>query len=278
VNHAPDALATFRLDASGEPRLPRTGAVVIVGLQFGNEMSSTAQRREDIRQRLQHVRERMAEAAIRSHREPGEVALIAVTKTHPAEIVREAIAAGVTDLGENRVQEADAKIPEVGRELVRWHLVGHLQSNKARRAVELFDVIHSLDSADLARRLDRTCAELQRPELPVLIQIDLGGEATKSGAAETELPEIIEVIKQSRVLRLQGLMTLPPYFEDPEQTRPFFRRLRELRDELRSQRALGDARGDLSMGMTHDFEVAIEEGATMVRVGTAIFGERESKN
>ena len=220
----------------------------------------------------------MAEAAIRSHREPGEVALIAVTKTHPAEIVREAIAAGVTDMGENRVQEADAKIPEVGRELVRWHLVGHLQSNKARRAVELFDVIHSLDSADLARRLDRTCAELQRPELPVLIQIDLGGEATKSGAAETELPEIIEVIKQSRVLRLQGLMTLPPYFEDPEQTRPFFRRLRELRDELRSQRALGDARGDLSMGMTHDFEVAIEEGATMVRVGTAIFGERESKN
>jgi len=219
----------------------------------------------------------MAEAAIRTHRQPDEVTLVAVSKTHPAEIIREAIAAGVTDLGENRVQEADAKIPEAGRKSARWHLIGHLQSNKTRRAVELFDVIHSLDSAALARRLDRTCAEVKREELPVLIQIDLGKEATKSGAAESELPEIIDVIKQSRILRLTGLMTLPPYFDDPEQTRPFFRRLRELRDELRSQGAFGDARGELSMGMTHDYEVAIEEGATMVRVGTAIFGERESK-
>jgi len=240
-------------------------------------MNSTGQRREDLRQRLRHVRERIAKAAIRSHRQPDEVTLIAVSKTHPAGIIREAIAAGVTDLGENRVQEADRKIPAVGRESARWHLIGHLQSNKARRAVELFDVIHSLDSADLARRLDRTGAELKRAELPVLVQIDLGGEATKSGAAESELAGIIEVIRTSQVLRLAGLMTLPPYFEDPEQTRPFFRRLRELRDELRSQGAFGDGGGELSMGMTHDYEIAIEEGATMVRVGTAIFGERELK-
>lgn len=219
----------------------------------------------------------MAAAAIRTDRQPDEVRLIAVSKTHPAEIIRAAIAAGVTDLGENRVQEADVKIPEAGRRSARWHLIGHLQSNKTRRAVELFDVIQSLDSTALARRLDRTCAELKREELPVLIQVDLGREATKSGAAEGELPEIIEVIKQSRILRLMGLMTLPPYFDDPEKTRPFFRRLRELRDELRTQGAFGDGCGELSMGMTHDYEVAIEEGATMVRVGTAIFGERESK-
>jgi len=240
-------------------------------------MSSTLQRREDLRQRLQQVRNRMAEAAIRTHRQPEEVTLIAVSKTHPAEIIREAIAAGVTDLGENRVQEADAKITEVGREAARWHLIGHLQSNKTRRAIELFDVIHSLDSAALAQRLDRVCGEVDREELPVLIQIDLGKESTKSGAAENELPEIVDAIKQSRIVRLQGLMTLPPYFDDPEQARPFFRRLRELRDELSARGAFGDGGGELSMGMTHDYEVAIEEGATMVRVGTAIFGERESK-
>jgi PLP dependent protein len=240
-------------------------------------MNPTAQAREDLQQRLKRVLERMAEAAIRASRVPKEITLVAVSKTHPAEIIREAIAAGVTDLGENRVQEAEAKIPEVGGKAARWHLIGHLQSNKARRAVELFDVIHSLDSAALARRLDRACGEAGREELPVLIQIDLGQEATKSGAAESEVPEIIEAIRQSQRLRLTGLMTLPPYFDDPEQARPFFRRLRELREELRAQGVFGNASGELSMGMTHDFEVAIEEGATMVRVGTAIFGARESK-
>lgn len=237
-------------------------------------MNSKAQRQEQLRQRLERVHERMAEAASRANRQPGDVKLVAVSKTHPVEIIREAIAAGVTDLGENRVQEAEAKIPEVGRQAARWHLIGHLQSNKARRAVELFDVIHSLDSAALARRLDRACGEAGRQELPVLIQIDLGQEATKSGAAEREVPEIIDAIRQSPGLRLTGLMTLPPYFDDPEQARPFFRRLRELRDELRAQGVFGDTSGELSMGMTHDYEVAIEEGATMVRVGTAIFGAR----
>ena len=232
------------------------------------------QRQEQLRQRLQRVRERVVAAADRVNRRPDDVTLVAVSKTHPAEVIREAIEAGVTDLGENRVQEADVKITDVGRGSARWHLIGHLQSNKARRAVELFDVIHSVDSAALAQRLDRVCGEVDRKELPVLIQVDLGKESTKSGAAESELAEIVEAIKQSRIVRLQGLMTLPPYFDDPEEARPFFRRLRELRDELSAEGAFGDAGGELSMGMTHDYEVAIEEGATMVRVGTAIFGAR----
>jgi pyridoxal phosphate enzyme (YggS family) len=238
-------------------------------------MNSIAQRQEQILQRLKRVRELMEEAAVRAHRPPHDVTLVAVSKTHPAEIIREAISAGVTDLGENRVQEAESKIPEVGRHAARWHLIGHLQSNKARRAVELFDVIHSLDSVALAQRLDRMCVELNRPELPVMIQVDLGREATKSGVDEAEVLQVVEALKQCERLRLTGLMTLPPYFETAEQVRPFFRKLRELRDEFGSRRAFGDLRGELSMGMTHDYEIAIEEGATIVRVGTAIFGARE---
>ncbi len=227
-----------------------------------------------LNERIDAVRGRIEACARRCHRAPNEITLVAVSKTHPAEVIREAIAAGVTDLGENRVQEAEGKIPEVGRHAVRWHLIGHLQSNKARRAVELFDVIHSLDSVALAQRLDRMCVELNRKELPVMIQVDLGREATKSGADEAEVLQLVEALKHCQRLRLSGLMTLPPYFDDAEQVRPFFRKLRELRDELSSRRAFGDLRGELSMGMTHDYEIAIEEGATIVRVGTAIFGAR----
>ena len=237
-------------------------------------MIQTANKIEGLRARLQEVRARISAAALESNRRPEEIALVAVSKTHPAEIIREAIASGVTDLGENRVQEAETKIPEVGRHAARWHLIGHLQSNKARRAVELFDVIHSLDSVALAQRLDRMCAELNRPELPVMIQVDLGREAAKSGVDDAEVLQLVEALKQCEHLRLTGLMTLPPYFDDAEQVRPFFRKLRELRDELSLRGAFGDARGELSMGMTHDYEVAIEEGATIVRVGTAIFGQR----
>jgi len=225
-------------------------------------------------ERIEAVRGRVEACALRCNRAPNEITLVAVSKTHPAEVIREAIAAGVTDLGENRVQEAEGKIPEVGRHAARWHLIGHLQSNKARRAVELFDVIHSLDSVALAQRLDRMCVELNRQELPVMIQVDLGREATKSGADEAEVLQLVEALKHCQRLRLSGLMTLPPYFDDAEQVRPFFRKLRELRDELSSRRAFGDLRGELSMGMTHDYEIAIEEGATIVRVGTAIFGAR----
>jgi pyridoxal phosphate enzyme (YggS family) len=237
-------------------------------------MIQTANKIESLRARLQEVRARIGAAALQSNRRPEEITLVAVSKTHPAPLIREAIAAGVTDLGENRVQEAESKIPEVGRHAARWHLVGHLQSNKARRAVELFNVIHSLDSVALAQRLDRMCLELGREELPVLIQVDLGGEATKSGVDEAEVAQIVEALGQCGRLRLTGLMTLPPYFDDAESVRPFFRKLRELRDNLKSQGAFGEARGELSMGMTHDYEIAIEEGATIVRIGTAIFGER----
>jgi PLP dependent protein len=225
-------------------------------------------------QRLDAVHKNIDGRARRVGRSPSEITLVAVSKTHPAETIRAAIAAGVTDLGENRVQEADGKVGEVGRNAARWHLIGHLQSNKARRAVELFDVIHSLDSAALARRLDRMCVELNRDELPLMIQVDLGHEPTKSGAVEHDVSEIVEAVRESGRLRLVGLMTVPPFFDDLEKVRPYFRRLREIRDELNAGKAFGDHPGELSMGMTHDYEVAIEEGATMLRVGTAIFGER----
>ena len=224
--------------------------------------------------RLARIRAQMEAATLKCGRLPQDVTLIAISKTHPASVVRRAIALGATDVGENRVQEAEQKINEVGRNATRWHLVGHLQANKARRAVQLFDVIHSLDSLELARRLDRLCGEEARENLPVLIQVDLGHEATKSGIDEEQLSELVDGLKGLERVQLVGLMTLAPFFDDPEQTRPFFRRLRELRDELASRGAFGDRKGELSMGMTNDFEVAIEEGATMVRVGTAIFGER----
>ena len=224
--------------------------------------------------RLAGIRARIVAAAKSSGREAEEVKLIAISKTHPASVITKVIEFGAVDIGENRVQEAEEKISTIGREAARWHLVGHLQANKARRAVKLFDVIHSLDSLDLARRLDRLCAEEGREKLAVLIQVDLGHEETKSGIDESELTHLVNGLGPLRRLELIGLMTLPPFFDDPEQSRPFFRRLRELRDELAARGAFSGGKGELSMGMTHDFEVAIEEGATMVRIGTAIFGER----
>jgi PLP dependent protein len=224
--------------------------------------------------RITQIRAQIEAAALNCGRLPQEVTLIAISKTHPASSVRAAVKLGVTDIGENRVQEAEQKINEVGKNTVRWHLVGHLQANKARRAVQLFDVIHSLDSLELARRLDRLCGEEGREKLPVLVQVDLGHEETKSGIDEGELIGLAESLKSLDRVQFVGLMTLPPFFDDAEQARPFFRRLRELRDELAARGAFGDRKGELSMGMTNDFEVAIEEGATMVRVGTAIFGQR----
>ena len=229
---------------------------------------------EPLAARFAGVCDRVAAAARKVGRSPEEITLVAISKTHPASAIERLITLGATDLGENRVQEAEQKIAEIGREKARWHLVGHLQANKARRAVNLFDVIHSLDSVDLAGRLERLCGEEGRDTLPVLIQVDLGHEETKSGIDEAELDGLVESLGPLNRLRLVGLMTLPPFLEDAEQSRPFFRRLRELRDELAGRGAFGNGPGELSMGMTHDFEVAIEEGSTMVRVGTAIFGER----
>src|SRR5215510_7974681 len=237
-------------------------------------MSNVDPAQELLAVRLADIRARLAAAAQRSGRQPDDVRLIAISKTHPASIVRQVCQLGATDFGENRVQEAEGKIAEIGRDKVRWHLVGHLQANKARRAVNLFDVIHSIDTLDLAKRLDRLCAEEKRDTLPVLIQVDLGHEETKSGVDESELTHLVEGLGPLTHLKLIGLMTLPPFFDDPEQSRSFFRRLSELRDELGSRGAFGNRQGELSMGMTHDFEIAIQEGATMVRIGTAIFGER----
>lgn len=217
--------------------------------------------------RLASIRAQIEAAALNCGRLPQDVTLVAISKTHPASLIKTAIELGVTDVGENRVQEAEQKINEVGRTKARWHLVGHLQANKARRAVQLFDVIHSLDSLELAQRLDRLCGEEGRETLPVLIQVDLGHEETKSGIDESSLPQLLDGLAGLSRVQLIGLMTLPPFFDDPDQARPFFRRLRELRDKWVPN-------GELSMGMTHDFAVAIEEGATMVRIGTAIFGER----
>jgi pyridoxal phosphate enzyme (YggS family) len=227
--------------------------------------------------RLQLVRNRIEIAAQRCNRLADEITLVAVTKTHPIETLRLAMGVGIKDLGENRVQEAEGKIVALGREAARWHLIGHLQANKARRAVKLFDLIHSVDCIELAERLDRHCVEEERKILPVLIQVDLAGEETKSGVKESDLEALAEAISSSQRLRLHGLMTVPPFFEEPEAVRPSFKRLRGLRDSLQAKGCFGELQGELSMGMTHDFEIAIEEGATMVRVGTALFGSRPAQ-
>jgi pyridoxal phosphate enzyme (YggS family) len=225
-------------------------------------------------ERFANVRERIEDAARRCGRPSDEITLVAISKTHPVETLKAALELGITDLGENRVQEAEAKIVELGREAARWHLVGHLQSNKTRRAVQLFDVIHSLDSPELAQRLERFCSEEGRAGLQVLIQINFGGEESKTGIDPRDLPKLLEAMDACQHLRLTGLMTLPPYFENPDCARPFFKALRELRDQMKVEGRFGEGPGELSMGMSHDFEIAIEEGATILRVGTAIFGER----
>ena len=227
---------------------------------------------EQIRERLVQVREQIARAAERAGRSAEDITLIAVSKTFDSATVQQAVDAGARDLGENRVQEAITKVAIV-KGKVRWHLIGHLQSNKARQAVEAFEVIHTIDSSHLAERLDRVAGETgRRPE--VLVQVDLAHEPAKSGADESELPAIVEALDSARHLEFRGLMTLPPFFDSPEQTRPYFRRLREILEGLNRGRGPEEKLTELSMGMSHDFEAAIEEGATMVRVGTAIFGSR----
>jgi hypothetical protein len=226
---------------------------------------------ESVAERIAGVRERLGTAALEAGRSPEEITLVAVSKTHPPDAIRAASLSGVRVFGENKVQEAEAKIGELGRDFGEWHLIGHLQSNKARKAVRLFDVVESVDSVDLAARLERICEEEGRELLRVFVQVDLAGESAKNGIPESGADELVGFIKGCKRLRLDGLMTLPPFFDDPEQARPFFRRLRAVRDRLIPG-------GALSMGMSHDFAVAIAEGATHIRVGTAIFGEREKGN
>jgi pyridoxal phosphate enzyme (YggS family) len=215
----------------------------------------------------------MADAAARANREPSSVRLIAVSKTFSIDAVRAAYEAGQRDFGENRVQEALQKI-DAGADMgIRWHLIGHLQSNKARKAAERMALIHSVDSIDLLRRLDAAAAAVPR-SLEVLIQVDLAGEATKHGAPSDRLREIFAAARQCTAARVVGLMLLPPLTENPEDARPWFVRLRGERDRLLDSGVSSPMLTELSMGMSHDFEVAIEEGATMIRVGTAIFGTR----
>jgi len=231
----------------------------------------------ELKANLAAVRQRIDIAAMQAGRDPDDVKLVAVSKTHPAATLLNAIAAGVMIFGENKVQEAEGKIAEIGRNAAEWHLIGHLQSNKARKAVQLFDVIHSVNSVELATRLERICVDEGRDKLKIFVQVDFAGEETKSGIAESDLPELVAYLKSCERRHFDGLMVLPPFFDEPEATRPFFKRLREIRDRLSFEGAFAN-HGELSMGMSHDFEVAVAEGATVVRVGTAIFGERAIKS
>ena len=226
-----------------------------------------------IRTNLASIRSRIEAAARAAGRDTASVRLLAVSKTFAADAVREAYAAGQRDFGENKVQEALQKIEATADLPIRWHLIGHLQSNKAKKAASAFAAIHAVDSIDLVRRIDAGAIEGgARPDL--YVQVDLAGESTKFGAPETEVNAIVRAALACRAAVLRGLMLLPPWFDDPEQARPYFRRLRVLRDRLIDDGVDSAHLGELSMGMSHDFEVAIQEGATLVRVGTAIFGKR----
>jgi len=222
-----------------------------------------------IRENLLRVTERIEKAAQNAGRNPKDIRLVAVSKTMETDRVREAIEAGVTILGENYVQEAQKKIEEIGKP-VSWHFIGHLQTNKAKVVVRLFDVIHSVDSVALAEELNRR-AQQANQKIPIMIEVNLSGEATKFGTEEEKVTSLAQGVLKLDHLSLEGLMTMPPYFDDPEMSRPYFVQLRQLKERLVKG---GIPLKDLSMGMSNDFEIAIQEGATFVRVGTAIFGAR----
>ncbi len=222
---------------------------------------------------LDRIREQIARAAERAGRRADEITLVAVSKTFPADRIRAAFEAGLRHFGENRVQEFESKQPALAAFDATWHMIGHLQTNKSRRAAHLFDRVDSVDDLSLAQKLDSAGA-IEGKRIPILIEVRLSDEAAKSGVAESDLPTLAEAIAPLAHLELLGLMTIPPYFDDPARVRPYFRKLRELRDTL--SRAIARPLPILSMGMSHDFEIAIEEGATEIRIGTALFGERHA--
>ena len=230
-----------------------------------------------IAESVKEIRERIAAAAQRAGRHPGEITLMAVSKTFATERIREAYAAGLRVFGENRVQEFAAKAgPLTELRGAEWHMIGHLQTNKAARATELFSTVDSLDSLRLAEKLNDSARQIGK-KLGALIEVNVGGEAAKSGIRpeSPDLEELLQAAASLNHLEIHGLMTVPPFFDDPQRARPYFRKLRELRDRIRARNLTGVGLDILSMGMSHDFEVAIEEGSTCVRVGTAIFGERQ---
>ena len=229
-----------------------------------------------VRDNLERIRERIASAAQRAGRRPEDIALMAVCKTQPAERIIEAYEAGQRLFGENRVQEFADKAPALGKlQDARFHLIGHLQSNKAAKAAQLFHAVDSVDSLKLAQRLN-TAAQPSGKQLPVLIEINVGGESAKAGLApgSAELEQLLAAAPSLGSLAIRGLMTIPPFTEDPNGARPYFQQLRELRNEIRNRNLASVSMDELSMGMSHDFEVAIEQGSTCVRVGTALFGAR----
>ena len=228
---------------------------------------------ETIVTRLESLRARISAAAQACGRCSSEVNLVAVTKTFPPEAIREAVAGGAADIGENYIQEARDKFEQLHTLSVRWHFIGHLQSNKARYAVRMFDLIHTVDSLKLAVELDQ-CARKLKKRQAVLVQVNVAGEATKSGVAPGDALHLVAAIGALEHVEVRGLMTMPPYFNEPETVRPFFTALRGLRDRIRAEALPNVGMEELSMGMTGDFEAAIAEGATLVRIGTAIFGGR----
>jgi PLP dependent protein len=223
--------------------------------------------------RLEAVRKRIHGAAEASGRSPDDIRLVAVTKTFPPGVIREAAAVGVTDIGENYIQEAREKHAGLGAMPLTWHFIGHLQTNKARYAVRMFDLIHTVDSLRLARELDR-CAKAISKVQRILIQVNVAGELTKSGAAPEQALSLVQEAASLANIAVEGLMTMPPYFNAPERVRPYFAALRGLRDRIARGGIPKVGMRELSMGMTGDFEAAIQEGATLVRIGTALFGER----
>ena len=224
---------------------------------------------------LEKVREKIAKAASKAGRNPQDIQLVAVSKTVDIKRVKQAIEAGATILGENYIQESRKKIEELGRS-ARWDFIGHLQSNKVKHAVELFEMIHSVDRLSLAQEINKV-AEKREEKVRILIQVNISGEEAKSGIDPEGVISLVRDIAPLRNLSLEGLMTMPPYFGDPEEARSYFISLRELRDRILGENIEGISLKELSMGMSGDFEVAIEEGSTLVRVGTAIFGERNLK-
>ncbi len=229
---------------------------------------------QDLIKRLQTVKDRIQTAARACGRNPGTIRLVAVSKTVPTAMVRQAIQAGVTILGENYIQEARTKFNDLATYPVSWHFIGHLQSNKAKYAVRLFDLIHSVDTLKLARELDKQSRKINKIQ-EILIQVNISKEASKSGVNAKDTLSLLKDISRLENLSVKGLMTMPPYFNAPEKVRPYFTALRNLRDRLDQQGLLNVGLDELSMGMTGDFEVAIQEGATLVRIGTAIFGDRQ---
>jgi PLP dependent protein len=225
-----------------------------------------------VAENLKEVQDRIVAAARRAGRDPSSVRLVTVTKTVDYDRIREAIAAGAAILGENRVQEAKEKIEALGK-VASWHLIGHLQTNKAKYAVRLFDLIHSVDTLELAKEIDKQAARAGKVQ-DVLIEVSIAGEAAKAGVGIGDTARLAGEAAGLKHIRVLGLMTMPPFSNDPEESRPYFRRLRDLADAVRKEGIAGISMNELSMGMSGDFEVAIEECATLVRVGTAIFGQR----